>query len=130
MASDEEWLRQIGRRVVEFRHARGLTQKALARKARLSESHVYRIEQGAHMGVATLLAVARALGVAPELFFAAQALAVTTPFPGYPPLDGPRPQMREPAVERVSTFVESLKADERRRAMRLLRAAFPGREPS
>ena len=59
MASDEEWLRQIGRRVVELRRSRGMTQKALAMKARLSASQMFRIEQGANMSVATLLAVAR-----------------------------------------------------------------------
>ena len=129
MASDEDWLRQIGRRVVEIRRARGLTQKAVAAKARLSESHVYRIERGANMGVGTLLAVARALGVTPEVFFTAEPPTIPNLLPGYATVDGPRPQMREPAVERVSAFVQSLKADERRRAMRLLRAAFPGRDP-
>jgi transcriptional regulator with XRE-family HTH domain len=130
MASDEDWLREIGRRVVEIRRARGLTQKAVARKARLSESHVYRIEQGANMGVGTLLAVARALGVNPELFFTVEFAFVPNPLPGYAAVDGPRPQMREAAVDRVSAFVQGLEADERRRAMRLLRAAFPAREPS
>jgi transcriptional regulator with XRE-family HTH domain len=128
MASDEDWLRQIGRRVVEIRRARGLTQKAVATKARLSESHVYRIERGANMGVGTLLAVARALGVTPEVFFTAESV-IPSLLPGYATIEGPRPQMREPAVERVSAFVQGLKADERRRAMRLLRAAFPEREP-
>jgi transcriptional regulator with XRE-family HTH domain len=129
MAFDEDWLHEIGRRVVEIRRVRGLTQKALARKARLSESHVYRIEQGANMGVGTLLAVARALGVPPDVFFTAEPPSLASPLPGYATADGPRPQMREAAVERVSAFVQGLKADERRRAMRLLRAAFPAREP-
>ena len=127
-ASDDEWLREIGRRVVVLRHARGLTQKTLARKARLSESHVYRIEQGFNMGVGTLLAVARALGVAPHVFFDPGAPPTDEPPSAYPSLDGPRHQMREAAVERVSSFVQGLKTDERRRAMRLLRAAFPDRE--
>ena len=127
-ASDDEWLREIGRRVVVLRHARGLTQKALARKARLSESHVYRIEQGSNLGVGTLLAVARALGVAPHAFFDPGAPPTDEPATAYPPLDGPRPHMRETAVERVSSFVQGLKTDERRRAMRMLRAAFPDRD--
>lgn len=130
--ADEEWLREIGSRVLQLRRARGLTQKALARKARLSESHVYRIEQGFNMGVGTLLAVARALGVGPHAFLTPEAPAVDGDGEGveahYQPLDGPRPQMRESAVERVSLFVQGLKADERRRAMRLLRAAFPGQD--
>lgn len=126
--ADEEWLREIGRRVLQLRRARGLTQKALARKSRLSESHVYRIEQGFNMGVGTLLAVARALSVPPHTFFSLEAPHTTDSAPGYQPLDGPRPQMREAAVERVSAFVQGLKADERRRALRLLRAAFPGRD--
>lgn len=129
MAFEEDWLREIGRRLAEIRRARGLSQKALARKARLSESHVYRIERGANMGVATLLAVARALGVTPEVFFTAESVLANL-LPGYAAVDGPRPQLREAAVERVSTFVQALKADERRRAMRLLRAAFPARELS
>ncbi|MBC8132596.1 MAG: helix-turn-helix transcriptional regulator [Deltaproteobacteria bacterium] len=126
--ADEDWLREIGRRVLQLRRARGLTQKALARKARLSESHVYRIEQGFNMGVGTLLAVGRALDVAPQAFFNADGAIAADSASAYQPLDGPRPQMRETAVERVSTFVQGLKADERRRAMRLLRAAFPDRD--
>lgn len=131
--ADEEWLQEIGRRVLQLRRARGLTQKALARKAHLSESHVYRIEQGSNMGVGTLLAVARALGVVPQSFFTADVSPALTDAgvpraaAGYQALDGPRPQLRETSVERVSAFVQDLKADERRRAIRLLRAAFPGR---
>jgi transcriptional regulator with XRE-family HTH domain len=128
MASDEDWLGQIGRRIVEIRRARGLTQKSLAIKARLSESHVYRIERGSNMGVGTLLAVARALGVTPEVFFTLEPVPLPNLLRGYATVDGPRPQMREPAVERVSAFVQGLKADERRRAMRMLRAAFPGHD--
>lgn len=131
--ADDEWLREIGQRVLNLRRIRGLTQKALARKARLSESHVYRIEQGANMGVGTLLAVARALGVAPLAFFSpdpptATGIDSASGAPAYPSLDGPRPQMREAAVERVSNFVQALKPEERRRAIRLLRAAFPDRD--
>ena len=127
MASDEEWLRQISRRVVELRRARGMTQRALATKARLSVSQMFRIEQGANLSVSTLLAVARALGVTPDLLFAAQGTPLAAMLPGYAQTDPPRPQMREAAVERVSTFVQGLSADERRRAIRLLRAAFPTR---
>ena len=125
MASDEEWLRQIGRRVVELRRARGMTQKALATKARLSPSQMFRIEQGANMSVATLLAVARALAVTPDVLFGAHGAPVASMLPGYAQAEPPRPQMREAAVERVSNFMQGLSADERRRAIRLLRAAFP-----
>jgi len=127
MASDEEWLRQIGRRVVELRRERGMTQKALATKARLSASQMFRIEQGANMSVATLLAVARALAVAPDVLFAAPGSPAVAMLSGYAQADPPRPQMREPTTERVSSFVQGLSADERRRAIRLLRAAFPAR---
>jgi transcriptional regulator with XRE-family HTH domain len=126
MRSDDERLRDIGRRVVELRRARGLTQKALAKKAHLSESYVYRIEQGFNMSLETLFAVSRALGVSPATFLGGETPAPGEGAVGYQPLDGPRPQMREATVERVSTFVQGLKADERRRAIRLLRAAFPG----
>jgi len=127
MASDEEWLRQIGRRVVELRRERGLTQKALATKAHLSASQMFRIEQGANMSVASLLAMARALGVTPDVLFAAPGSPVVAMLSGYSQQDPPRPQMREAATERVTSFVQGLSADERRRAIRLLRAAFPTR---
>jgi transcriptional regulator with XRE-family HTH domain len=129
MPSDEQVLREIGRRIVQLRRARGISQKALARKAQLSESHVYRIEQGSNMSIETLLAVARALGVAVAVFFSADPIAVDAPPTEYRDLDGPRPQLREAAVERVSSFVQGLGAEQRRRAMRLLRAAFPDRDP-
>lgn len=127
MASDEEWLRHIGRRVIELRRARRMTQKSLATKARLSASQMFRIERGTNMSLATLLAVARALAVTPEVLFAAAGATLGPMLPGYEPAEAPRPQMREAAVERVSTFVQGLTADERRRAIRLLRAAFPAR---
>jgi transcriptional regulator with XRE-family HTH domain len=126
--ADEDWLREIGRRVVQLRRARGLTQKALARKSHLSESHVYRIEQGANMGVGTLLAMARAMGVAPNIFFNPEPAPDTDLALSYQPVETPRPQMRENATERISAFLQDLKAEERRRAMRLLRAAFPGHD--
>lgn len=129
MPSDEQVLREIGRRIVQLRRARGISQKALARKAHLSESHVYRIEQGSNMSIETLLAVARALGVAVAVFFGVEPITVEAPPPEYRELDGPRPQLREAAVERVSSFVQGLGAEQRRRAMRLLRAAFPERDP-
>ncbi len=127
MASDEEWLRHIGRRVIELRRARRMTQKALATKARLSASQMFRIERGANMRVATLLAVARALAVTPDVLFTAGSISLAAMLPGYEPAEAPRPQMRDAAVERVSTFVQGLPTDERRRAIKPLRAASPAR---
>lgn len=126
MPSDEEYLREIGSRVAELRRAKGLTQKALAERARLSLSYVFRLERGSNMSMETLLAVARALRVRVETFFSKQATQRAAALPAEEePMEISKPRMRESAVERVSDFVEGLDAGERRRAMRLLQAAFP-----
>jgi len=61
-------LRRLGARVRDLRRKRGLTQQALARALRLSVAYVSLIERGGrNPPVTTVVAVARALGVAPRL---------------------------------------------------------------
>jgi transcriptional regulator with XRE-family HTH domain len=61
-----EDLRRLGERIRAERHARGLTQDSLAQALRLSVAYVSLIERGGrNPPYTTVLAIARALGVAP-----------------------------------------------------------------
>jgi transcriptional regulator with XRE-family HTH domain len=61
-----EDLRRLGERIRAERHARGLTQDSLAQVLRLSVAYVSLIERGGrNPPYTTVLAIARALGVAP-----------------------------------------------------------------
>jgi transcriptional regulator with XRE-family HTH domain len=70
---------EFGARLKEHRRRAGLTQQALARVAQLSVSAVARLEQGGRPALATVTALAGALGVP------VRALAPTTPTQTHPP---------------------------------------------
>jgi transcriptional regulator with XRE-family HTH domain len=62
-----EELRRLGERVREQRRSRGLTQEALAETLDLSVAYVSLIERGGrNPPYTTVVAIARALGVAPS----------------------------------------------------------------
>jgi transcriptional regulator with XRE-family HTH domain len=62
-----EELRRLGERVREQRRSRGLTQEALAESLDLSVAYVSLIERGGrNPPYTTVVAIARALGVAPS----------------------------------------------------------------
>jgi transcriptional regulator with XRE-family HTH domain len=62
-----EELRRLGERVREQRRSRGLTQEALAEALDLSVAYVSLIERGGrNPPYTTVVAIARALGVAPS----------------------------------------------------------------
>ncbi len=59
-------LRRLGERIREQRHSKGLTQESLAQSLDLSVAYVSLIERGGrNPPYTTVLAIARALGVAP-----------------------------------------------------------------
>jgi transcriptional regulator with XRE-family HTH domain len=59
-------LRRLGERIREQRHAKGLTQESLAHSLDLSVAYVSLIERGGrNPPYTTVLAIARALGIAP-----------------------------------------------------------------
>ncbi len=61
-----EDLRRLGERIREHRHTKGLTQESLAQALNLSVAYVSLIERGGrNPPYTTVLAIARALGVAP-----------------------------------------------------------------
>ncbi len=61
-----EDLRRLGERIREQRHSKGLTQESLAQTLDLSVAYVSLIERGGrNPPYTTVLAIARALGVAP-----------------------------------------------------------------
>lgn len=61
-----EDLRRLGERIREYRHTKGLTQENLAQALNLSVAYVSLIERGGrNPPYTTVLAIARALGVAP-----------------------------------------------------------------
>ena len=57
--------RRIGVKIRTLRDARGMTQAELAKKARVTQSHVSMLEAGARMrpSIQTIQKLARALGV-------------------------------------------------------------------
>ena len=62
---------ELGEKVREFRHERGLTQEALAGSLNLSVAYVSLIERGGrNPPYTTVIAIARALGVSPREIFA------------------------------------------------------------
>ena len=62
-----EVLRKLGEKVRALRHERGLTQEALAETLDLSVAYVSLIERGGrNPPYTTVVAIARALGVAPS----------------------------------------------------------------
>jgi transcriptional regulator with XRE-family HTH domain len=62
-----EELRRLGERVREQRRSRGLTQEALAESLDLSVAYVSLIERGGrNPPYTTVVAIARALGIAPS----------------------------------------------------------------
>jgi transcriptional regulator with XRE-family HTH domain len=66
-----EELRQLGERIREERRSRGMTQEALAEALDLSVAYVSLIERGGrNPPYTTVIAIARALGVAPALIVA------------------------------------------------------------
>jgi transcriptional regulator with XRE-family HTH domain len=61
-----EDLRRLGERIREHRHSKGLTQETLAQTLGLSVAYVSLIERGGrNPPYTTVLAISRALGVAP-----------------------------------------------------------------
>jgi transcriptional regulator with XRE-family HTH domain len=58
-----EVVRNVARRVVELRLARGMTQEKLAEALACSVQYVSRIEVGENLGLVTLTKIANALGV-------------------------------------------------------------------
>ena len=62
--------KEIGRKVRELRRTQGLTTVTLAKKLRLSQAQVSRLENGLQgFRSATLLRIAKVLGVPPIYFF-------------------------------------------------------------
>jgi len=56
--------RQLGRRLASLREARGLSQRALAERARISREYLLRVEAGRYdITVSVLQRLAKALGV-------------------------------------------------------------------
>lgn len=67
--SEGDFLAFLGARVRECRHRSGLTRKAVARKADVSERHLAQLETGGNVSVVLLRRIAAALDVSlPELF--------------------------------------------------------------
>jgi len=61
-----EDLRRLGERIREYRRTKGLTQESLAQALDLSVAYVSLIERGGrNPPYTTVLAIARALGIAP-----------------------------------------------------------------
>jgi transcriptional regulator with XRE-family HTH domain len=71
----------IGRQIAELRHASGLTQEQLAERARVSVDVIRRLEQGQRKTarIATLHAIAAALGTRVSLGFANRMAEESTP---------------------------------------------------
>lgn len=62
-------LKNVGLRIAELREQRGLTQADLAGEIGVEPRNAQRYEAGVNLTLATLVRIANALGVAPEMFF-------------------------------------------------------------
>ena len=70
-ASDDEFLGFLGARVRELRSLRGMTRKAVAREADVSERHLAQLELGdGNVSIVLLRRIATALNVSLENLFA------------------------------------------------------------
>jgi transcriptional regulator with XRE-family HTH domain len=81
---DRALFRSVGLRIVELRHAKGITQETLAERIGLDARDLRRIEAGANTTVRTLNAVARTLGVPVAELFAAPVAPHGLRRPGRP----------------------------------------------
>jgi len=69
--------RELGRRLVAYRHAHGLTQEALAAKLGWAQPNVARLEAGQHTpNLATLDRLARRLGLEITIHATPEAMAI------------------------------------------------------
>ena len=63
---------QIGRKIAEIRHEKGLTQKQLAERTGVTIPWVSRVEtKGANLTIATMVSIANALEVEPRTLWIA-----------------------------------------------------------
>ena len=109
--------RQLGRRIYRFRKQRGLTQAALAEKARISNEFMSSIERGAKLpSLTTLQAIGLALRVSlKDLFNFDQA--------GFRMIE---PLSRESLD--VAVILEKVSPKQRRRISRVVRILAESRE--
>lgn len=66
MGKPERLVADVGLRIAEARHARGLTQEQLATKLGVTTRYVAHLEAGANITIVTLALVASALGIEPK----------------------------------------------------------------
>ena len=74
MAEDNLNYREIGKRIRRYRRAKELSQDNLAEMIGLSQVHIGHIETGAvKMSLSTLVSIANALGVSPDVLLSGEA---------------------------------------------------------
>lgn len=66
-SSNEEFLRELGKRIREVRVDMDMTQSEVAKKAGVTSKTIGRIENGEDLAVSTMLNVLRALGLAQNM---------------------------------------------------------------
>lgn len=76
----ETLIRNVGRRIAELRHSQGLTQEALAARARVSPRYVQKIERGVvNLTLVTIAQWAQRMGVEPaELLRSPKSVALAS----------------------------------------------------
>lgn len=69
----EDVVKDVGRRIAEIREASGRTQETFAKVLRATPQYVSRLERGRNITLHTLVRVANALKVSPQVLLAAPA---------------------------------------------------------
>jgi transcriptional regulator with XRE-family HTH domain len=80
----EQIVRDVAKRIVELRRARGLTQEKLAEALECSVQYVSRIEVGENLSLVTLTKIANAIGVSVLNLFEPPTKETTGPRRGRP----------------------------------------------
>jgi transcriptional regulator with XRE-family HTH domain len=120
----ETFANRLGDGMARIRREKGFTQAHLAREAGLSLKYVSMIESGTNPSLRTIFRLCDALGTSLEEVLEAEGITTG----GRKPRDARDLQLdvpvEEPSMKRLVSFIRRLDAEDRRRALRLVKTTF------
>lgn len=117
--------KRLGKRIVAIRKERKLTQSELAREADLSLKYLSMIESGTNPSLRTIIKVCKALGTDLAAVMEAEGIGF---IPGRKSSRMRAVQIDLPEdsqMKKLLSFIRGLDAQDKRRALRLLKTTFP-----
>ena len=124
----ESFAKCLGIKLAEIRRQRGMSQPQLAQESGISLKYVAMIETGANPSIRMLLRFCEALGTDLTDVMEQAGIGVV---PGRKPAKLRDIQVdledEDPSMRKLLGFLRGLDPERRRRALRLLRAAFKGK---